>query len=142
MFRKSVRVRDYMIRRPVLVQTDTDIFEAIRQIINHRISGVTVVDEHRTPVGILSELDCLRAILSGSYYGEDQGLLKVEDYMTSPVESIHIDENIIDVAKSMLDHKRRRRPVVDENGHLIGQVTCRALLKAIRDMDIPDRKPA
>jgi len=141
MFRKSVRVRDYMIRRPVLVQTDTDIFEAIRQIINHRISGVTVVDEHRTPVGILSELDCLGAILSGSYYGVEQGVMRVEDHMTSPVESIHIDENIIDVAKSMLDHKRRRRPVVDENGHLVGQVTCRALLKAIRDMDIPDHKP-
>jgi len=141
MFRKSVRVRDYMIRRPVLVHTDTDIFEAIRQIINHRISGVIVVDEHRTPVGILSELDCLGAILSGSYYGVEQGVMRVEGYMTSPVETIHIDENIIDVAKSMLDHKRRRRPVVDENGHLVGQVTCRALLKAIRDMDIPDHKP-
>jgi CBS domain-containing protein len=141
MFRTSVRIRDYMIRRPVLVRPDSDIFDAIRQIINHRISGVIVVDEHRTPVGILSELDCLRAILSGSYYGEEQGVVRVEDYMTSPVETIHVDENIIDVAKSMLDHKRRRRPVVDENGHLIGQVTCRALLKAIRDLDIPDHKP-
>ena len=141
MFRTSVRIRDYMIRRPVLVRPDSDIFEAIRQIINHRISGVIVVDEHRKPIGILSELDCLRAILSGSYYGEEQGIVRVEDYMTSPVETIHVDENIIDVAKSMLDHKRRRRPVVDENGHLIGQVTCRALLKAIRDLDIPDHKP-
>ena len=141
MFRTAVRIRDYMIRRPVLVRPDSDIFDAIRQIINHRISGVIVVDEHRTPVGILSELDCLRAILSGSYYGEEQGVVRVEDYMTSPVDTIHVDENIIDVAKSMLDHKRRRRPVVDENGHLIGQVTCRALLKAIRDLDIPDHKP-
>ncbi len=141
MFRTSVRIRDYMIRRPVLVRADSDIFDAIKQIINHRISGVIVVDDHRTPIGVLSELDCLRAILSGSYYGEEQGVIRVEEYMTSPVETIHVDENIIDVAQSMLDHKRRRRPVVDDNGHLIGQVTCRALLKAIRDMDIPDHKP-
>ena len=141
MFRKSVRTRDYMIRRPVLVHPETDLFDAISQILNHRISGATVVDGNRRPVGILSELDCLRAILSGSYYGEEQGTIRVAEYMTSPVETIQADENIIDLAQSMLDHKRRRRPVVNEAGVLIGQVTCRQLLKAIKDMDIPDHKP-
>jgi len=32
----------------------------------------------------------------------------------------------------MLKHKHRRRPVI-ENGKLIGQVTCRQILSAIKD---------
>jgi len=141
MFRKSVKARDYMVRKPVLVRPESDLHDAISQILSHRISGALVVDESRRPVGVLSELDCLRAILSGSYYGEDQGSIRVDEYMTTPVETVKPNDNIIDVAQSMLDHKRRRRPVIDDEGVLIGQVTCRRLLKAIRDMDIPDRKP-
>ena len=43
----------------------------------------------------------------------------------------HPDENILDVAQDMLLKKHRRRPVV-ENGRLIGQITCRQLLSAVK----------
>ena len=59
MFR-SVKVSDHMLRKPVVVKTDTELFKAIHQILTHKLSGVTVVDDHRHPVGVLSELDCLR----------------------------------------------------------------------------------
>jgi CBS domain-containing protein len=138
---KSVKVRDHMLKKPVLVHPDTDIFEAMHLILVNKISGVTVVDNRHRPVGILSELDCLGAILSPSYHQEEIGVHKVESYMSSPVESVFADENIIEVAQSMLDHKRRRRPVVDSEGILIGQLTCRQLLRAIKEMDTPpDRK--
>ena len=135
---KSVKVSDHMLRKPVVAKTDTELFKAIHQILSHKISGITVVDNHRHPVGILSELDCLRAILSSIYYQEDVGTHLVGDHMSVPVESIGPNDDIIDVAQSMLDHKRRRRPVVDAHGELIGQVTCRQLLKAIKDMDHPE----
>ena len=134
---KSVKVRDHMLKKPVLVHPDTDLFEAMHLILVNKISGVTVVDNRHRPVGILSELDCLGGILSGTYHQEEIGVHKVEDYMSSPVESVTADENIIEVAQSMLDHKRRRRPVVDAEGILIGQVTCRQLLRAIKEMDAP-----
>ena len=134
---KSVKIRDHMLKKPVLVHPDTDLFEAMHLILVNKISGVTVVDNRHRPVGILSELDCLGAILSNSYHQEEIGVHRVENYMSSPVESVTIDENIIEVAQSMLDHKRRRRPVVDAEGILIGQVTCRQLLRAIKEMDLP-----
>ena len=64
---KSVRVRDYMLTRPVTVSPDTDIFEAIHQILVNKISGVTVVDDDNRPVGILSELDCAGHSLGDAY---------------------------------------------------------------------------
>ncbi|MDZ7827418.1 MAG: hypothetical protein U5R48_17050 [Gammaproteobacteria bacterium] len=48
---QSTRVRDHMLLKPVLVTPDTDLFEAIHLILVNKISGVTVIDEHRRPVG-------------------------------------------------------------------------------------------
>ena len=136
--RKGVKVSDHLIKRPVLVTPDTELFSAIHKILVHKISGVTVVDDHRRPVGMLSGLDCLRAILSGSYYQEEVGTIRVGDHMTEGVEAVSPDDQIVDVALSMLDHKHRRRPVVDERGNLLGQLTCRQLLKGVKDFDLPE----
>ena len=134
---KSTRVSDHMLQKPVLVTPDTDLFEAIHLILVNKISGLTVVDEASRPVGILSELDCLKAILTGTYYQMAGG--RVSDYMTvGVIDTVSPDDDILLVAQSMLDHKRRRRPVVDSEGVLVGQVTCRQLLKALKDMDHPE----
>lgn len=137
---KSITVRDHMVKRPVLVHPETELFEAIHQIIRHRISGVAVVDDHRHPVGMLSELDCLRAILAATYHQEAVGTTQVKAHMSDTIECVSVNDDIIDVAKSMLDHKHRRRPVIDSNGHVTGQLTCRSILKGIKEFDVPKRR--
>lgn len=133
---QSTRVRDHMLARPVLVTPETDLFEAIHLILVNRISGVTVVDGEGRPVGVLSELDCLDGILSGTYHQMVGG--RVADYMTTgEIDVVSPDDDILTVARSMLDRKRRRRPVVDARGVLVGQVTCRQLLRALKEMDAP-----
>ena len=133
---KSTNVSDHMITKPVLVNPEMDIFEAIHLILVNKISGVTVVDERKRPVGVLSELDCLKAILTGTYYQMVGG--RVSDFMSSgEIDTISPNDDILLVAQSMLDHKRRRRPVVNSDGILVGQVTCRQLLKALKEMDMP-----
>ena len=98
-------------------------------IVDNKISGLCVVDEAGQLVGILSELDCLRAILGAAYTESDPG--RVADVMAKDnLVVAHPDEDIIDVAQDMLIKNKRRRPVV-ENGKLIGQITCRQLLEAV-----------
>ncbi len=137
--KQSVDVKDYMVKRPVLVTPETELFEAIHQILRHKLSGVTVVNEDKNPVGMLSELDCLKAILSGTYYGDELGNIRVQDHMTPKVECVHNHADVISVAQSMIDHKHRRRPVVNDANEVIGQLTCRAILKCIKDFDVPKR---
>ncbi|MDH4030284.1 MAG: CBS domain-containing protein [Chromatiales bacterium] len=137
--KQSVDVNDFMVKRPVLVTPDTKLFEAIHKILRYKLSGVTVVDDNKHPVGMLSELDCLRAILSDAYFGEGFGNIRVADHMTSEVECVDAHSNIIGVARSMLDHKRRRRPVVDDHSQLVGQITCRAILKCVKEFGGPLR---
>jgi CBS domain-containing protein len=125
-----------MIKHPVTVTPDMSIFEASHKILEYKISGVCVVDEDNNLVGVLSELDCLRAIVDKVYEQGQDDAGCVADVMTHNVEVNHPHDQITNVATSMLDHKHRRRPVVID-GKLVGQVTCRQLLKAIKDFAVP-----
>lgn len=127
---KSVNLRDYMLTHPVKVKPNDNIVDAMKVIIDNKVSGVCVVDVDGNLSGILSELDCLRATL-GAIYNES-GIGLVKEHMTADNLLVaHPDENILDVAQDMLVKKHRRRPVV-ENGRLIGQITCRQLLSAVK----------
>ena len=107
-----------------------NVLDAMQVIIDNKISGVCVVDEEGNLVGILSELDCLRAVLSATY--NNTGIGKVREHMASDnLVVAHPDEDIVDVAQDMLLKNKRRRPVV-EDGKLIGQITCRQLLSAVK----------
>lgn len=129
---KSVKVSDYMVGKPVTVSEAVTIAHAARVITKNKVSGVIVVDASGRAVGMLSELDCLRSLLSEIYNGQTIGGGSVLDAMTTPVTEASPDDDIISVAESMLSNKQRRRPVVAQ-GALVGQVTCRQLLGALLD---------
>ncbi len=137
---RSIELRNYMVKHPVTVTPEMSIFDASHKILEYKISGVCVVDADNNLLGVLSELDCLRAIVDKVYQkgGEDAGT--VGDVMTHNVEVNHPHDQITNVAASMLDHKHRRRPIVID-GKLVGQVTCRQLLKAIKDFAAPTDAP-
>jgi CBS domain-containing protein len=119
-----------MLTNPVKVRGDDNVMDAMQVIIDNKISGVCVVDAEGNLVGILSELDCLRAVLGAIY--NDTGIGLVRDHMASDnLVVAHPNEDIVDVAQDMLLKNKRRRPVV-EDGKLIGQITCRQLLTAVR----------
>ena len=126
----SVEGRRYMTANPVTVTPEMNIVTAINTLIKNKVSGATVVDENNNVVGIISEMDCLKAVLDGSYYGEING--KVGDYMTPDVETISADATIVDIAQQLISHKRRRLPVV-EDGKFIGQFSARSILQAINE---------
>ncbi|MEH6518596.1 MAG: CBS domain-containing protein [Halioglobus sp.] len=131
---QSVNLRDYMLKNPVKVRADDNVVTAMQVIINNKVSGVCVVDDRENLVGILSELDCLRAALGAIY--NDTGIGQVKDYMASEnLVVAHPNEDIIDVAQDMLLKNKRRRPVV-EDGKLVGQITCRQLLNAVKKFNL------
>lgn len=132
----SVDMSDYMLYNPAKVLADDDLFQAIDVILDKRISGVCVVNNDGILVGVLSEMDCLKAIVATTY-NETGEVGKVKDFMTAKVESCSLHDNVVDVANDMLKKGHRRRPVVVE-GKLVGQITCRQLLRVVRQFNNPD----
>jgi CBS domain-containing protein len=127
----SIIAKDYMSINPVTFRADTDIFSAIHILLQHKISGATVINDNNEVVGVISEMDCLKAIINVGYYGEGGGF--VGDFMTASVESIDKNINIVDAAQLLLSTKRRRVPVI-EAGKFTGQISARSILQAFKDI--------
>lgn len=130
---KMASVRDVMSTSPVTLDPDANVYEAANTILVNRISGAPVVDTDGKLVGVVSELDILNAIVTSVYNGADPGIARVSEIMTAEVESNAPDDDVVSVAREMLDNKRRRRPIV-EDGVMKGQLTCRQILRAVTDM--------
>jgi CBS domain-containing protein len=123
----SVTARDYMAAYLITFNTDTDVLEAVNLLLQYRISGAPVVDEQHHIIGIISEKDCLKAVLTAAYH-EDLGVT-VGDLMTPNVKSVDADMSIVEVAEKFLEDNVRRYPVLEE-GRLVGQISRRDILRA------------
>ena len=138
MFR-SILVDDFMTTHLATARPEMDLLALVDLLLIQGISGAPVVDQDGKLLGMISEQDCLRKILVGTYQGDIGG--RVEDAMTSPVETVKMGASIVEVAEQMLVTNRRRFPVVDLEGRLKGQISRRDLLKAVRAYEIPNTHP-
>ncbi|WP_207063710.1 CBS domain-containing protein [Motiliproteus sp. SC1-56] len=128
---RSVKVQDYMTTKLVTFKPDTDLFEAINRLADSNISGAPVVDERGALIGMMSEVDCLKSILRYTYHNEEMGG-KVGDFMTTDVETIAHDADIIALSEQFIAGKRRRLPVMN-GGKLVGQISRKDVLRAVKD---------
>lgn len=127
----SYETDDYMSVNPVCFTPDTNIYEAIHVLLQRKVSGGTVLNENNEVVGVISELDCLRAIINAGFYNEGGGY--VGDFMTKgPIEYLDRHTSLIDAAQIILEKKHRRMPIV-ENGKFVGQISARSLLQVFKD---------
>lgn len=126
---RSVHIADYMNPRPVTVHVNDSLASAAETITRRHVSGACVIDSDDRLVGVLSEIDCLRAVISATY-NNTADIGSVRDAMTKEVQCCQLHDNIVDVAMDMISKGHRRRPVVD-HGRLIGQLTCRRILQAV-----------
>ncbi|WP_028876208.1 CBS domain-containing protein [Teredinibacter turnerae] len=124
----SVDADDYMTANPVIFSPETDIYEAIQVLVERRVTGGTVLNDQGEVVGIVSELDCLKAVIQTGYYGEGGGT--VADFMfAGNIQFMDDHANIVDAAQKLLASGRRRMPV-RKDGKFLGQVSARSLLMA------------
>jgi CBS domain-containing protein len=108
------------------------ISEAIHTMLQRAISGAPVVDEHMNLLGVLSELDCLRAVVTGAYDGTSvDGNRTVAELMTTDVTTIGPSLNLYGIAHTFLTRGLRRLPVV-EGRRVLGQLSRHDVLKAVQ----------
>ena len=123
-------VRDYMSTKLITFTPDVDITEAIKTLLNNKISGAPVVDSTGKLVGMLSEKDCIRLLVDGPYNQIPTGDGQVKDYMAVNVTTIDIKTTILEAAFNFAHSKYKRFPILEE-GKLVGQLSRSDVLKAI-----------
>ncbi len=124
---EPIRTKDFMTRKPLTFAPDMDLLEAAHLLLDRRASGAPVVDAQGNLVGMLTERDYLKAVLSATYHRDIGG--SVDDYMTRNVQAVDSEESLMDVATRFVEHKYRSYPVMEGN-RLVGMVSRRDVLKA------------
>jgi CBS domain-containing protein len=117
----------------VILKPDQSIQEAIGIILDKKISGAPVLDEHRHLVGNLSEKDCLRIIVDQAVHNLPVAGKKVSDYMSTKVFTFSPTVNVVEAAMEFLNSPIRRYAVVDK-GALIGEISRREILRAAQNI--------
>ena len=106
---------------PVSIQANATLKEALHIMSEYRISGVPVVDDSNTLIGILTNRD-LRF--------ENDYSKKVEQLMTKmPLITVKKGTTLDDAEAIFRTNKVEKLPIVDENNKLAGLITIKDLKK-------------
>lgn len=127
----QILVSDYMTTKLITFKAEDSLDHVISLLIKHKISGGPVVNDKNELIGIISETDCIKHISESKYYNmPSDSNNTVGNNMVTDVDTIDKNMNIFDAAFKFLASRRRRFPVVDEHGVLLGQLSQKDVLKA------------
>jgi CBS domain-containing protein len=128
---EKIQARQYMSKSLVTLRPNMDVLQAVHLLVEHKISGAPVLDDHGNIVGMLTERDCMEVVLKASYHGELGG--QVEQYMSRVVRTVDVDSSLLDLAQMFVNSPYRRYPVMDGN-RLVGIISRRDMLRAVQDL--------
>jgi CBS domain-containing protein len=135
-----MNVAKVMTRKVITVAPRTPLKEVAQTMVEKRISGMPVVDEDGTVLGVVSEADILekeRARANGNMVSRllelgdsvKHDARDAADAMTAPPITIRPQRSISEAASLMLERRINRLPVVDDHNRLVGIVTRADLVR-------------
>jgi CBS domain-containing protein len=119
-------VADLMTIDPVVIRSDSPLEEAERLMREYAVSGLPVIDDEGTLLGVISQTDVL----------EDGGVplaillrrrpsgLRVGELMTSPAITITSFAPLREAARLMRDRRIHRVVAIDDHGRPIGVLSA------------------
>ena len=63
----KITIADYMTKRLVTLTKQTNVFDAIRKLLENKITCAPVIDEQGQLIGMFSEKDGMRVVLESIY---------------------------------------------------------------------------
>jgi CBS domain-containing protein len=144
----SMNAADVMTRRVISVAPDASIEDAVKLMLDHRISGLMVVDADGHLAGVVTEGDLLHRSELGTDHQRSWWLRllvspgkqadefthahgrKVSDVMTPDVVSVDADAPLSDIVELMEKHRIKRVPVTQLD-KVVGVCSRADLLRAL-----------
>ena len=141
-------VRDFMTRQVVTIARDSSIVEAARLMLEHKVSGLPVVDAAHHVAGIVSEHDLLRRreidkdkkqshwlqlMIDRAGLADESARFhdrKVDEVMTANPITVTPTSSLGEACRLIEERGIKRLPVV-HNGELVGIIARADLVRAL-----------
>ena len=114
-----LKIKDVMTKDVVSVKKGTPIYEAMEIMRKKDITGMPVIKDDMTLVGVITEKDVLRLF----YADEDEKNQQVGFFMTRQAVSYRENESLRSICDFMMINYFRRVPVISEKGKLVGIIS-------------------
>ena len=134
-----MKTGDVMTTGAATIRPDASLSDAARLMVEHRISGLPVIDRQDRLIGIITEDDFLSAERKPRLVGllaegaakvaSELNARRVEEIMTRDPVAVGADVPIEEAVELMTRHKVRRLPVVTE-GKVVGILSRSNLMLA------------
>jgi predicted transcriptional regulator len=118
-----VKAKDIMTTPVVSVKKDTPMFEAAQLLSTNNITGVPVVDDEMTLVGMITEKDILD-LFEVLQYADDR---TVNSSMSHEIVSFDVEDDLHDICHCLKNSHFRRIPVTSR-GKLTGVISRRDII--------------
>ena len=144
----KIQVSETMNKKVLTIQPDVAVAEAYSYLRECRVRHLVVVDDKGHVVGVISDRDFQRAMQTrieniGSIKTMGEFFIsthKVQDYMSSEIQSIHESEGLRQVAMKMLEAKISSLVVVNDHNRMVGFLTTDDLLWVLVKLTEDDKK--
>ena len=128
-----ITARDIMTTDVIWVKKETSIYEAGELLLRNDITGMPVVDDDMTVVGIITEQDVLKL-----FHEDGSGRNKtVEHFMTWPPVYSEEKDSFETICDFLLFGYFRRVPVTSKTGELVGIISRKDVLRHILTLRCP-----
>jgi CBS domain-containing protein len=124
----KISVADYMSKRLVTLSKEANVIDAIKKLLDHKITCAPVIDQQGHLIGMFSEKDGMSVFVESAY---NQGMSgKVGDYMSTEIISVNSQSSIVDLAKKFQNSAVRSFPVFEDT-ELVGIISRTDILRAL-----------
>jgi IMP dehydrogenase len=123
------KVGDVMTPNPVSISEAASLAEAANLLDSRKISGLPVVDATGALVGVLSQIDVIKAQANPHLHGNWMGLA-VGELMTRPALTIPATAGLDEAARLMGERRVHRLVVTDAAATPIGIISASDLVRS------------
>ncbi len=121
--------KDIMSNKLVVAKEGMNLEDAVKLLVNNKITGLPVVDREGKMIGILSEYDIIANV--GKEEKLSPEIFQRSITYTIQVEAVDEDTPLNQILEKFIALKCRRLPVIDKDRRLVGIISRRDIMRVL-----------
>ncbi len=105
---KPIKVREIMARGVLIIPENASVAQAVRIMVDNKVSGLAVTSSQEGLVGVVSDTDVMKV------FGEDLTKIKVKDIMTHNPITVNKESTLAEACQIMREKKIHRLLIQEE----------------------------